>query len=319
MAMVKCAQNHLEEGPFFTTFFPPSLRNRPGFLDQVKKVYGRLAQMADAEDTSYITSVTCDNDSFMCQGPYIAEMEPVKGEMNLCDRFFSPDSANANESQIITSRNFISACKQESCHVDHSDELDTASRTKAVVLVHEMTRTAFGHNSDQHCLDYAYGVGDCISFDVLSPSNQTSSSLAANTFDRSKTWYGTEARRFKSDKELYCPANEDEPLGAEGICKPEFSQDNADSYALVAAGLYFSNQCGKILGLYPYPLASKPQDPKLRFKRGSSCNISLPTIDGNYQPDAVFVTVNLDNVTASTSSIVSNSSTTSKVSRDRVK
>lgn len=89
-----------------------------------------------------------------------------------------------------------------------------------MLLLHELTHTTYAMNGQQKALDYAYWVPDCLA-------------LALHKFDRSKAWYADP--KFPP----LCP-NRD---GKEGYCEPELSQSNADSIALIAAGIYFSAKC----------------------------------------------------------------------------
>ena len=80
--------------------------------------------------------------------------------------------------------------------------------------------------------DYAYGFNSCYQ-------------LAQGTFDRSCVPYA------KDHKNPLCPVN-----GVEGVCPPERSSENADSYSFVAAGIYFSEKCNILIPLPPLPAAA---------------------------------------------------------------
>ena len=130
-------------------------------------------------------------------------------------------------------------------------------------------------------------MGDCID-------------LADNKFDRSKRPYGQGNRKYKSNGDLFCPKDPNNPKGEEGICDPEFTQENADSYALPGAGVYYSKQCGKTLGLDRSPIGPPPPSSKFLSKRATACNITLPAV-GYFQPDAVYGALGNGNVSLSNS------------------
>lgn len=64
--------------------------------------------------------------------------------------------------------------------------------------------------------------------------------LGAGTYDRSC--------RNNGDPKVLCPSAADPTK--DGICSPQRSEDNADTYAFVAAGVHFSIKCGISI---PYP------------------------------------------------------------------
>jgi hypothetical protein len=96
-------------------------------------------------------------------------------------------------------------------------------------------------------LDYAYGFTGC-------------TELAQGTFDRSCAPY------FKvTGSKPLCPQADD----TEGICAAEISAQNADTYAHVAAGIYFSRMCNKVI---PYPAPSSNANSKREMeRRADSC------------------------------------------------
>lgn len=76
-------------------------------------------------------------------------------------------------------------------------------------------------------LDYAYGIRACLE-------------LAGGVFNRGCTPYGQHDQERNRPK---CPAQGNPTL--EGICDAELSAQNADSWAMVAAGQYFSARCSR--------------------------------------------------------------------------
>jgi hypothetical protein len=75
--------------------------------------------------------------------------------------------------------------------------------------------------------DFAYGA-------------TASRNLAAGTFDRSTVPYGVSATR-NAGKKPKCPSSTNPKI--DGICSAATAERNADTYALIAAGVWFSKQC----------------------------------------------------------------------------
>jgi hypothetical protein len=86
-----------------------------------------------------------------------------------------------------------------------------------------------GTDTNNRSLDYAYGFSACYQ-------------LSRGLFDRGCV-------KYKNDKKPFCPNNE----GKDGLCDEKFSGKNADSFALTAAGIYFSDKCKKAIPLPPLP------------------------------------------------------------------
>lgn len=291
--MAGYAQSHYQEGPFFDAFFPQSLSRYPQFDQTMKNNYGKLSGMASPNNNGYKITVTCSNDSIKCRGGYLAHMNDGKNNMNFCEKFFAGNEYSGNKAETVDTESYVKACKANECH---SDTLYFAYRTKSTTILHEMTHTTYAMTQGEPALDYAYGVNDC-------------KDLALDQFDRSERPYGTGNNKYKNKKKgiLFCPSKDDDQK--EGICDPEFAQTNADSYALVAAGVYFSDQCGKPLSLESFPVGAPPKFASQRRARdltsgkllearrdilvgnntsgNSSCAL-LPAADNDFQPDAVF-------------------------------
>jgi hypothetical protein len=77
-------------------------------------------------------------------------------------------------------------------------------------------------------MDYAYGFAACYR-------------LALGVFDRSCVPY--------KGKNALCPDKD----GKEGVCKDEIASKNADNYAFVAAGIYYTDKCKRAIPLPPLP------------------------------------------------------------------
>ncbi|KAI9666691.1 MAG: hypothetical protein M1821_004627 [Bathelium mastoideum] len=292
--MAKYAQAHLSDGNFFTTFFPSSLTQYSGFHTQVGNLYGRIGEMADETAApKYPMTLTCDNESDMCQSSYVAHMNDRTKTMNFCDKFFAGNGFFGNKNELISSDAFEAACKKNTCH---ADTLYFAYRTRATTLLHEMTHTSFSNNGGRPNLDVAYGVKDC-------------EQLATGLFDRSTTPYSKKGS--KRDGVYICSKDPDNPQVAQGRCDAELIQENADTYALVAAGIYFSDQCDKPLTLDPAPVGKRDLLGR-PYKNGAllgrdanssgSCNITLPDLSQEFEPDLPFLDAGQANSTTNSSS-----------------
>ncbi|PGH01609.1 hypothetical protein AJ79_07857 [Helicocarpus griseus UAMH5409] len=98
------------------------------------------------------------------------------------------------------------------------------------MIVHETTHTRFvmdGDDNGRMAKDYAYGISACIN-------------LAMGGFDRSCTKYG---EHDQARGKPLCPDRVNPTL--EGTCDEKFSEYNADSWAMIAAGRYFTARCGR--------------------------------------------------------------------------
>ncbi|KAH4847848.1 hypothetical protein HBI46_091460 [Parastagonospora nodorum] len=213
--MATAASMDVETGDYFKNFFAEGLRDTPAFKDDTSQIFGKISQMISGT-SEYVFAVTCDNKSKFCQNPsYYAHMGDEKERLNFCDQFFT------KEGQIRPTNDRVNECK--------SMTLREAHRSKAALLVHEMTHTRSAMLYKTKTFDYAYGFGACYQ-------------LARGVFDRGCVAY-------KNDKKPLCRNAE----GKEGLCDEKFSGKNADSYALTAAGIYFSNKCNMVIPLPPLP------------------------------------------------------------------
>ncbi|KAH3948791.1 hypothetical protein HBI56_121730 [Parastagonospora nodorum] len=214
--MATTASKDVEKGDYFKNFFAQSLRDAPAFRDETSQVFGKITQMMSGTEELYIFAVTCDNDTKFCRKQsYYAHMGDDRRTMNFCDRFFATDGD-------------IKATNDRAKECD-SMTLREAHRSKAALLVHETTHTRYAMLYEDPSLDYAYGFAACYQ-------------LARGLFDRGCTVY-------KNDKNPLCGNAE----GKDGLCDEKRSGTNADSYALTAAGIYFSDKCNKAIPLPPLP------------------------------------------------------------------
>lgn len=143
-------------------------------------------------------------------------MNPDTQVMNFCDKFF-------DEAEGIKPTNSVLG----QCANVH---LRDAQRSRAAVIIHESSHTNFamGGEDGSATRDYAYGFTAC-------------SKLALGTFDRSCVSYA-------NPKKLLCESR-DNP-GQEGLCAPDRSTKNADTYSFVATGVWFTERCNREI---PFP------------------------------------------------------------------
>ncbi|KAF2126194.1 hypothetical protein P153DRAFT_388939 [Dothidotthia symphoricarpi CBS 119687] len=211
--MASAASKDVEKGKYYTDLFANTLRQRPGFKDEISQSFAKISSMASGTDPNYVFVVTCDVSSEFCQRGYIAHMGDDRKTMNFCDKFFTL-------AEIKGTNDRAKDCQ--------TMDLRDAHRSKAAILVHEMTHTRYAMLWEDPALDIAYGY-------------TASYHLSRGLFDRSCVIY-------KGTKAL-CP----NAKGQEGLCDAEDSGKNADSYALVAAGIYYTNRCNRVIPLPPAP------------------------------------------------------------------
>ncbi|GFF25735.1 glucan endo-1,3-alpha-glucosidase agn1 [Aspergillus udagawae] len=220
--MAQTAQDNLQSYGFYDTFFSQGVRNRQGFAQQASGVYQRVASMLDGSSgnsgPSYELKITCDFNADPCkkaQNPDIAHMNPGKFTVNICPRFFSDPG--------------ITATTDKYAHPPAS--IIDAHHTRASVLLHEMTHSKYAMKttSGLKTQDYAYGWESC-------------KLLAEGTFDR-----GCQA--YKGLKGNLCADSKDPTK--DGVCNADFSAQNADTWAVIAAGIFFSHETGRQIPLYP--------------------------------------------------------------------
>ncbi|OTA99829.1 hypothetical protein M426DRAFT_268578 [Hypoxylon sp. CI-4A] len=111
---------------------------------------------------------------------------------------------------------------------DCNMDLRAAQRSRSAVIIHECTHTSYAMLDGDKALDYAYGYSGC-------------TQLAQGTFDRSCVSY--------AKGRVLCPDSD----GNESICSADYSGSNADTFGHVAAGIWFSQKCGKDIPLPPPP------------------------------------------------------------------
>lgn len=103
-------------------------------------------------------------------------------------------------------------------------------------------------------LDYAYGFNACYK-------------LAHGTFDRSCVPY-----KGTKPETILCP----DENGNDGPCPEDLEIKNADTWSFVAAGVYFSDKCGKEIPLPDLPTKRSVQRSRVMrdvsVKRRDGCD-----------------------------------------------
>ncbi|KAJ5518742.1 Esterase SGNH hydrolase-type [Penicillium expansum] len=206
--MVQAAQKYLQTGEYYQTFFAPSVRARPNFAKEAVAVYKRIEQMLDGTG-KYQVQITCQYVNKFCKRGDLATMNALHRTVNICEKFFRSEKM--------------------------APTILEAHHSLSTILVHEMSHTKHAlaplsgksswNGRDFIARDFAYGWESC-------------KALAAGTFNRGCQDYANKPKTF-------CPSPA--PEGLDGICSAALSVENADNWAVVAAGVYFSRKCKTII------------------------------------------------------------------------
>ncbi|KAJ0382123.1 hypothetical protein COL922a_013189 [Colletotrichum nupharicola] len=135
--------------------------------------------------------------------------------MNVCDAFFEDNGGFLSDSTSAT----LDACD--------NDVMDLRYAQRA------------------NALDVAYGYNGC-------------TALARGTFDRSCVSYKAKPKKsgtLPTPDKIICQTTNSDGVIVEGICPADYSENNADTYSFVAAGIFFSKRCNKVI---PYPATTGP-------------------------------------------------------------
>ena len=128
--MATAANKDVEKGDYFKNFFAQSLRDSQTFIDDTSQVFGKITQMISGTNEEYIFVVTCNDRTKFCENPsYYAHMGDETKTMNFCSRFFTKNG------EIKPTND-----REKDCE---SLTLREAHRSKATVLVHELTHTRY--------------------------------------------------------------------------------------------------------------------------------------------------------------------------------
>ncbi|CAG8901464.1 unnamed protein product [Penicillium egyptiacum] len=222
LQLAAAAENNPTGYGYYQDFFSPGVRNKPDFLQGVSHVYNRIGFMLDGTAAGFQYVITCDDTTENCKRGDLAYMNAGKKVMNICSGFFNnPDITPTG--QKMTNR---------------PADIREAHHVRGAILLHEMTHSKYAMSAfgGAKAWDYAYGAESCLQ-------------LAADTFNRGCQKYAN------NNGGVLCPDPSNPKT--DGKCDPDFSLKNSDTWALVAAGIFFSDLWGAKI-----PLAS-PSPPAL--------------------------------------------------------
>ncbi|TGO66845.1 hypothetical protein BOTNAR_0053g00380 [Botryotinia narcissicola] len=242
-------------GALYTSaFIPYGLITGANIILQLSVEYGNGATMKDG--SNYKFTVTCDDTKPFCKRGYFATMSDNllnSGTMNLCSAWFditgTPAASLRAIKNLVSTAEIISGCTGASPIYNSLEDIWSG---KGQSLLHEWTHTRYFMGGASKTIDYAYGVQNCLD-------------LAAGSYMMPEF---RESRIVEGEIEYICPSEEDPEKP--GLCDPNLSIDNADTLAIIAGGLWFSDkaQCNRV---FPIGLvAAAPPTLKYKDKRQST-------------------------------------------------
>lgn len=233
------------KGKYWETMFDATTRGKTGFEAQAKTVYTNIKDILGGKQLELV----CELERKACKGgPYWAFANDAKKEINFCKRFFSTTDATADAdfATVLPTEKRITDMKALADKTKAT--LVGAHRTKAGILLHEATHftsVMAGLHAAQlmgtrHAMakDYAYGYTSCYE-------------LAHHAFYRDCVPY---AKAFPT---VFCGAS----LDSQGLCDAAISVQNADTWAFVASGVYFTQKLGFEVALPALSEASRTAAP----------------------------------------------------------
>ncbi|KAJ5884631.1 mutanase [Penicillium taxi] len=123
----------LQSGIYYETFFASSVRNEANFASDTAETFTRIAKMLAGSASDYQVTYSCNDNTKFCEmSNYKAHMSDRKRTLNFCTAFFA---ANPSTNDIMSTQSRLSDCD--------SINLRQAHRSRAVVLLHEMTHTSY--------------------------------------------------------------------------------------------------------------------------------------------------------------------------------
>ncbi|PYI12923.1 mutanase [Aspergillus violaceofuscus CBS 115571] len=235
MWMAETARDDFQTWSFYKTFFSDTVRADPDFATKAAGVYANVGLMLDGSE--FGLQITCDFTAAPCTAsdPNIAFMNAGRKTMNICPGFFTNTKITATADKFQNPPASI---------ID-------AHHTRSAVLLHEMTHSKFAMKTvhPSQAKDFAYGWESC-------------KLLAEGTFNRG-------CQRYAGLKGNLC-ADPSDP-SKDGICDAKFSLTNADTWAVVAAGIFFSENVGTEVPLVPPSSASDQTGSELSTAATSGC------------------------------------------------
>ncbi|KAH6720758.1 SGNH hydrolase-type esterase domain-containing protein [Leptodontidium sp. MPI-SDFR-AT-0119] len=239
--MAMDTEANLQRGAYFSKFFDQESRSDPDFAANTARVYGNIAAMLRG-GSGYTVTATCDGSTEYCRttGWFAHMNDDAKGRVgrvNFCDNFWT-------DPRIVSTSSVLAVCQTE------VKDLRAVQRTRSAILLHELTHTSFAMSFGEKTRDYAYGYTFC-------------AQLAAGNFDRSCM-----TAKMTGNPKIMCP----DASGNEGICLGTDSAKNADTYAFVAAGVWYTSKCNA-----PIPLPD-PVTKRSVGQRRASCPLNSDSI-----------------------------------------
>lgn len=129
--MATYAQNHLQDGVYYDSFFASKVRSQNGFLGNAESVYEQVVKILSGQVSTFDLKLTCDFTNPWCgNGKYAAHMSDIDQRINFCKPFFSSDK--------LASTSYM----QYLCNENDGLTLDDFARTPAAIILHETTHTS---------------------------------------------------------------------------------------------------------------------------------------------------------------------------------
>ncbi|KAL1853315.1 Glucan endo-1,3-alpha-glucosidase agn1 [Paecilomyces lecythidis] len=126
--MALTAAQHLQEGPFYETFFSECLREDPNFATDIAETYKRMYDVMGGEIDDYQIQLSCDNTTPRCKGKnWLAHANDAKRTINFCKSFFSNPEISSTSALLERGPR----------------DLREAQRTRSAIIIHEAAHTTY--------------------------------------------------------------------------------------------------------------------------------------------------------------------------------
>jgi hypothetical protein len=133
--MALATSKDIEKGDYYKTMFAQSLRSEPTFKKTTARVFDTISGMLSGTKGDYSLVVTCHPSKFCDNPSYYAYMGDEKKTLNFCETFFETTGPISGTSD-----------REKECD---SMTLREAHRSKAALLIHEMTHTKYAFNYEE--------------------------------------------------------------------------------------------------------------------------------------------------------------------------
>jgi hypothetical protein len=126
--MASTTADHLQQGEYFTTFFPESLTKKPDFAKGIAETYNRMSDLLGGGLKENFFKISCDQTTDGCKEKgWLAHMNDVTKTMNLCDEFFT-------DSLILKTKDRLET---------RPPTLREAQRSRSAIILHETAHTSY--------------------------------------------------------------------------------------------------------------------------------------------------------------------------------